>query len=181
MALCPVICCRMRRPVTWPCPGCGIPSSCRRYKTLAATPCRFVQHGVHEVQGMAIPERSGWLLSVDRGVLVLATVTHWRKLKTAKKKNWISDVSKRVPYFSLRQWERNEAAVAEGYCWAITQVARRSCCGISGSSVLEVWLSDGLPSMDTYIDLSDDTCTGLRLSPDLPERNNCASLWASIL
>jgi hypothetical protein len=33
----------------------------------------------------------------------------------------------------------NEGAMSEEYCWAITQAAGRSCCGQSGSGVLELW------------------------------------------
>ena len=142
MALCPVICCRMWRPVTWPCPGCGIPSSCSRYRTLAATPCPFVPDGGHEVQGMAIPERLGWLLSVDRGVCpnwsARTSCDHRLvQVEHGGKKYWISNVFNRPPNISLLQPERNEAAVAEEYCWAITQAAELSCCGRSGYSVLE--------------------------------------------
>jgi len=45
---------------------------------------------------------------------------------------------KRAPWFSLRAWGRNKAAVTEEYCWAIKQAARGrgACCDRSGSSVL---------------------------------------------
>jgi hypothetical protein len=38
---------------------------------------------------------------------------------------------------SLQELKRSEMKVAEEYSWAITQAARLSCCGRSGSSVLE--------------------------------------------
>jgi hypothetical protein len=44
----------------------------------------------------------------------------------------------RAPNFSLQEWKRNETKVEEEYCWAITQAMGRSCCGRSGSSVLEL-------------------------------------------
>jgi hypothetical protein len=36
-----------------------------------------------------------------------------------------------------RQWQRNETKLTEEYCRTITQAAARSCCGLSGASVLE--------------------------------------------
>jgi hypothetical protein len=43
---------------------------------------------------------------------------------------------KLVSQFSLQERKLSET-VAEEYCWAITEVGRRSCCGQSGSSMLE--------------------------------------------
>jgi hypothetical protein len=37
--------------------------------------------------------------------------------------------------FSLREWKRRRWW--KNYCWVTTQSAERSCCGLSGSSVLE--------------------------------------------
>jgi hypothetical protein len=64
------------------------------------------------------------------------------------------------------QWDK----VAEEYCWAITQAVGPSCCGRSGSSVLEGWFQlDSL--VHTYI--VDHTHTQFRLVPDFPERSYC--------
>ena len=55
------------------------------------------------------------------------TKFHFATLKMLKKK--------RSSYFRLREWNRNQTEVTEGYCWAITQAAGRSCCDRSGSRV----------------------------------------------
>ena len=65
----------------------------------------------------------------------------------------------------------NEGAMNE-YCWAITQVAGRSCCGRSGSSVLELGLQ--LDSL-IYSYTGGHVCTQFRpaqnrLEPDHPGR-----------
>jgi hypothetical protein len=43
----------------------------------------------------------------------------------------------KAPNFSLLGIKAHAKKMAEEYCWAITQVAGRSCCGRSGSSVFE--------------------------------------------
>ena len=60
--------------------------------------------------------------------------TGWltRNVTSRKKKNDIFEMR----LISLREWKCNEK-VAEEYCWAITQAMGRSCCGRSGSSVLD--------------------------------------------
>jgi hypothetical protein len=41
-----------------------------------------------------------------------------------------------MPHFSLQKG-KHEIKMAEEYCWVITLVVSRSCCGQPGSSVLE--------------------------------------------
>jgi len=57
----------------------------------------------------------------------------------------------------------NDAQLAKEYCWAITQVAGRSCCGRSGSGVLDFgFLLDCLEytyTVDNYVQ-SVPTCPG---------------------
>jgi hypothetical protein len=44
---------------------------------------------------------------------------------------------KGIPKFLVRGWKRGETEVAEEYCWTMTQGTGRSCCGRSGSRVLD--------------------------------------------
>ena len=46
-------------------------------------------------------------------------------------------LNKRVPKCSFVDRKRNKTKVKEEYCSAITQAAGQSCCGPSGSSVVE--------------------------------------------
>ena len=63
--------------------------------------------------------------------------------------------------------------MVEEYCWAITQVAGRPCCGKSGSGVLELVFQLG-SLVCTYMVEHRHTQFRLaqkkRLAPDLPER-----------
>jgi hypothetical protein len=57
-------------------------------------------------------------------------LTHVEKIE-------ITGVLKGASNFLLAGVKAQETKVAEEYCWAITQAAGRSCCGLSSSSVLE--------------------------------------------
>ena len=59
--------------------------------------------------------------------------------RAEKVENWNSNIFKRLPKFSLREWKRSEMKVVEEYCWAMTQTAGRSCCSQSGSSLSFIW------------------------------------------
>ena len=75
------------------------------------------------------------------GICPLNTVIDVRNLLLAQL--WMILKSETVTYvkwaqkFSFRQWKYNKTKVAEEYCWAITQTVGRSCCGRSGSGVLD--------------------------------------------
>jgi len=62
--------------------------------------------------------------------------------------------------------------VAEVYCWTITQTARRSCCGRTGSSELEFVLQLGSV---VYTHIFDHVITQFRVAPHLTESNNFVS------
>ena len=62
--------------------------------------------------------------------------------------------------------------MAKEYCWAITQTARRSCCGRSGSNELEFGLQLGSV---VYTHIFDHMITQFRVAPHLPESNNFVS------
>ena len=63
---------------------------------------------------------------------------------------------------------------AEEYCWTITTTAGRSCCSLSGYSILE---------FELHLEALVHTCilnSALRkmsISPDLPERNYCEGVY----
>jgi hypothetical protein len=72
----------------------------------------------------------------------------------------------------MRGCRHSETKVAEEYCWAITQTARRSCCGRSGSNELEFGVR--LDSV-VYTHIFDQVITHFRVAPHLPESNNFVS------
>jgi hypothetical protein len=72
--------------------------------------------------------------------------------------------SKSVPNSSLRERNGDGTEVAEKYSRAITQAARRLCCGRSCSSISEFWISNGFPG--TYV--------GLHSFPSVYSLPNCA-------
>ena len=62
--------------------------------------------------------------------------------------------------------------MAKEYCWAITQALRRSCCGRSGSSVLQLGFQPNFP-LQTLT--ADHMHTQLRLALVLPGNNHYES------
>jgi hypothetical protein len=108
--------------------------------------------------------RQWWLRSIDGLIHVQThkilsyTISNLRNSKKAKKK--------RASNYSLREWKRSETKVTEEYCWAITQAAGPSCCGRSGSSVLQCGF---------HMQLTTRICE-FWLAPWLPERSYCGVL-----
>lgn len=68
----------------------------------------------------------------------------------------------------------------EKYCWAITQVEKRSYCGRSDSSVLKFGFQLYSLIFD-YIYILKSDLRKIRLAPDLPERNYWVSPGVSVL
>jgi hypothetical protein len=65
------------------------------------------------------------------------------------------------------------------YCWAITQASGRSCCGWSGSSVLEFGFQ--LHSfVHTYTYTLPSDLHKIRLASKLPQRNYCVRRGVSV-
>jgi len=61
--------------------------------------------------------------------------------------------------------------MTEDYCWAKTQIDGRSCCGRSGSSVLDFGFQ--LDSLLFILYVTDHMCIELRLEQDLWEAWEC--------
>ena len=78
-------------------------------------------------------------------------------------------------FFFLRKLRWN-ANVVEEYCWVITEAAGRSCCGRSGSSLLEwdsKWTSLYIHTSTVEQKLFSSNWQKIGLAPDLPECNCC--------
>ena len=75
-----------------------------------------------------------WVLRIFSS-LILQIRTYGILKRVTKRNNSIFQT--RVEFVLLRELKHRETKEAEEYCWAITQAAGRSCCGRSGSSVLE--------------------------------------------
>ena len=78
------------------------------------------------------------------------------------------------PYCSFRGWKRNETKLAQEYCWAITQAARRSCCAWAGSNVLKSGFQ-----LDYFVHVHMHTDDHTYIQSQILQYSNCAEPTSS--